>query len=228
MIVTLDGPAGAGKSTTARELARRLGWCHMDTGAMYRSVALVAIRRGIDLRDEAALAAIAAGVAIEFRGGRVWVDGEDVSEAIRTPEITTATRPVANAPPVREAMKGVQRRMAAGIDLVTEGRDQGSEVFPDAELKVFLTASPEERARRRLEEERQRGRDVTLEEILAAQQSRDDGDIHRAVGAMREPDGAEVLVTDGMSHEEVIGRLLEWIERRRPPAGPESTGRHAP
>lgn len=228
MIVTLDGPAGAGKSTTARELARRLGWCHMDTGAMYRSVALVAIRRGIDLHDEVALAAIAERVAIEFRGGGVWVDGEDVSEAIRTPEITAATRPVANAPLVRVAMKHVQRRMAHGIDLVTEGRDQGSEVFPDAELKVFLTASPEERARRRLEEERGRGRDVTLGEILAAQQSRDDGDTHRAVGAMREPDGAEVLVTDGMSHEDVIGRLLEWIDQRRPPAGQDATGRRAP
>lgn len=228
MIVTLDGPAGAGKSTTARELARRLGWCHMDTGAMYRSVALVAIRRGIDLHDEAALAAIAEGVTIEFRGGGVWVDGEDVSEAIRTPEITAATRPVANAAPVRAAMKGVQRRMADGIDVVTEGRDQGSEVFPGAELKVFLTASPEERARRRLEEERRRGRSVTLGEILAAQQSRDDGDTHRAVGAMREPDGAEVLVTDGMSHEEVIGRLLEWIDRRRPQAGREPTGPRVP
>ena len=219
MIVTLDGPAGAGKSSTARELARRLGWCHMDTGAMYRTVALVALERGVDLRDEPRLAAIAAEIVIEFRDGGVWADGRDVSEAIRTPEITAATRPVANAAPVRAAMKEVQRRMARGIDLVTEGRDQGSEVFPDAELKVFLTASPEERARRRLEEERRRGRSVTLEQILAAQQDRDDGDTHRAVGAMREPEGAEVLVTDGMTHDEVIARLLEWIDRRRPAGG---------
>ncbi len=219
MIVTLDGPAGAGKSSTARELARRLGWCHMDTGAMYRSVALVAIRSGVPLDDEAALAAIAERVKIEFRGGKVKVDEIDVTEEIRTPEITAATRPVANAPLVRAAMKRVQRRMASDIDVVTEGRDQGSEVFPDAELKVFLTASAEERARRRLDEERRRGRDTTLEQILAAQEERDDGDTHRAVGAMRQPDGAELLVTDGMGPEDVVLTLLAWVEARRP-AGP--------
>lgn len=221
MIVTLDGPAGAGKSSTAKELARRLGWCHMDTGAMYRSVALVATRDGIPLDDEPRLAEIAERIRIEFHDGGVTVDGADVSEAIRTPEITKATRPVANAPLVRAAMKRVQRRIARDIDVVTEGRDQGSEVFPDAELKVFLTASPEERARRRLAEERRRGRDTTLEQILAAQEERDDGDTHRAVGAMRQPEGAELLVTDGMGPEEVILTLLEWVEARRP-------GRRAP
>lgn len=216
MIVTLDGPAGAGKSSTAKELARRLGWCHMDTGAMYRSVALVATRDGVPLDDEARLAEIAERIRIEFHDGGVTVDGDDVSEAIRTPEITKATRPVADAPLVRAAMKRVQRRIASDIDVVTEGRDQGSEVFPDAELKVFLTASPEERARRRLAEERRRGRDTTLEQILAAQELRDDGDIHRAVGAMRQPEGAELLVTDGMGPEEVILTLLAWVEARRP------------
>jgi len=219
MIVTLDGPAGAGKSSTAGELARRLGWCHMDTGAMYRSVAFLALRDGVPLDDEAGLARIAETMRIEFRDGGVWLEGIEVNAAIRTPEITAATRPVANAPLVREAMKRVQRRMARDIDVVTEGRDQGSEVFPDAELKVFLTASPLERARRRLAEERRRGRDTTLEQILASQEERDDGDTHRAVGAMRRPDGAELLVTDGMGPEEVILTLLSWVETRRAAPG---------
>lgn len=215
MIVTLDGPAGAGKSSTARELARRLGWCHMDTGAMYRSVALVATRSGVPLDDERRLAEIVERMRIEFRQGGVWVDGAEVTHDIRTPEITAATRPVANAPLVRAAMKEVQRRLARDIDVVTEGRDQGSEVFPDAELKVFLTATPEERARRRLAEERKHGRDTTLEQILASQEERDHGDTHREVGAMRRPDGAELLVTDGMGPEQVILTLLSWVETRR-------------
>ena len=148
MIVTLDGPAGAGKSSTARELARRLGWWYMDTGAMYRAVALVATRRAIPLEDEPQLAALAESIEIRFEQGRVFVDAEDVSEAIRTADNTTATRPVANAGLVRAAMKQIQRRMAADRDVVTEGRDQGSEVFPQAELKVFLTASPEKQRHR--------------------------------------------------------------------------------
>ena len=217
MIVTLDGPAGAGKSSTARELARRLGWCYMDTGAMYRAVALVATRRAIPLEDEPQLAALAESIEIRFEQGRVFVGAEDVSEAIRTADNTTATRPVADAALVRAAMKQIQRRMAADRDVVTEGRDQGSEVFPQAELKVFLTASPEERARRRLAEERAKGRDVTLDEILASQQDRDHGDTHREVGAMRQAEGAELLHTDGMDREAVLAVLLGWIEARRPP-----------
>ena len=149
MIITLDGPAGAGKSSAARALARRLGWCYIDTGAMYRAVALAALERGITLEDSPRVAELAESIRIEFSNGAVLVDGRDVSTEIRTERITLATRPVADAPPVRDAMKKVQRRMAEGIDVVTEGRDQGSVVFPQAELKVFLTASAEERARRR-------------------------------------------------------------------------------
>lgn len=227
MIVTLDGPAGAGKSSTARELARRLGWCYMDTGAMYRAVALVATRRAIPLEDEPQLAALAESIEIRFEQGRVFVDAEDVSEAIRTADNTTATRPVANAGLVRAAMKQIQRRMAADRDVVTEGRDQGSEVFPQAELKVFLTASPEERARRRLAEERAKGGNVTLDEILASQQDRDHGDTHREVGAMRQAEGAELLDTDGMDREAVLAVLLGWIEARRP-APPTAAGARPP
>jgi len=227
MIVTLDGPAGAGKSSTARELARRLGWCYMDTGAMYRAVALVATRRAIPLEDEPQLAALAESIEIRFEQGRVFVGAEDVSEAIRTADNTTATRPVANAGLVRAAMKQIQRRMAADRDVVTEGRDQGSEVFPQAELKVFLTASPEERARRRLAEERAKGQNVTLDEILASQQDRDHGDTHREVGAMRQAEGAELLDTDGMDREAVLAVLLGWIEARRP-APPTAAGARPP
>jgi cytidylate kinase len=214
MIVTLDGPAGAGKSSTARALASRLGWCYMDTGAMYRAVAQMALDRGIPLDDSAGLAELAEAITIEFREGRVVVDGRDVSTEIRTDRITQATRPVADAPPVREAMKRVQRRMAEGIDVVTEGRDQGSVVFPAAALKVFLTASPEERARRRHHEEAARGNAASLEAILAAQSQRDEGDRTRAVGAMKPADDAVIVETDGLTAEEVVNRLVAMIEAR--------------
>lgn len=211
MIVTLDGPAGAGKSSTARALAARLGWCYMDTGAMYRAVALMALDRGIPLDDSAALAELAEGITIEFRDGRVVVDGRDVSTEIRTDRITQATRPVADAPPVREAMKRIQRRMAEGMDVVTEGRDQGSVVFPAAALKVFLTASPEERARRRHCEETARGKSVSLTAILTAQSQRDEGDRTRAVGAMKPADDAIIVETDGLAPEAVVDRLVAMI-----------------
>jgi cytidylate kinase/pantoate ligase/cytidylate kinase len=220
MIITLDGPAGAGKSSAARALAARLGWCYMDTGAMYRAVTLVALEQGISLEDAGRLAAVAEAIVIEFREGRVLVDGRDVSREIRTERITAATRPVADAPPVRAAMKRIQRRMAAGLDIVTEGRDQGSEVFPDADVKVFLTASAEERARRRHREEVMRGSGISLPDVLAAQAARDDGDRVRAVGAMRAADDALVLETDGLGPEQVVDRLVGLIEARRGPRRP--------
>jgi cytidylate kinase len=215
MIVTLDGPAGAGKSTTARALAARLGWCYLDTGAMYRTVALAALEEGLSLEDEPRLAALAESLAIQFCQGRVLVGERDVSEAIRTERVTQATRPVADAPAVREAMKHLQRRLADGLDVVTEGRDQGSEVFPLAELKVFLTASPEERARRRHREELARGGTTSLEAVLDAQSRRDAGDRDRPVGAMRPADDAVVFETDGLSPAEVLERLVELVEARR-------------
>jgi len=212
MIITLDGPAGAGKSSAARALAARLGWCYMDTGAMYRAVALTALERGIPLDDSARIAMLAEEIRIEFRDGRVNVDGRDVSADIRTERITSATRPVADAPPVRDAMKRIQRKIAAGLDIVTEGRDQGSVVFPQAELKVFLTASPEERARRRYQEEVGRGQSPTLAAVLESQSRRDDADSTRPIGAMKQADDAVMLQTDGLSADEVVQRLADMVE----------------
>jgi cytidylate kinase/pantoate ligase/cytidylate kinase len=214
MIVTLDGPAGAGKSSAARALAARLGWCYIDTGAMYRAVALVALERGVPLDDGGRLAALAERIAIEFRDGRVLADGRDVSAEIRTERVTRATRSVADAAPVREAMKRLQRRMAEGLDVVTEGRDQGSEVFPHAELKVFLTASAEERARRRHREEAERGGGASLAEVLAAQARRDEGDTVRPIGQLRAATDAVVFETDGLSRDEVVERLAALVATR--------------
>jgi cytidylate kinase len=214
MIVTLDGPAGAGKSSAARALAARLGWCYLDTGAMYRSITLMALEQGIPLDDAPRVADLVERTVIEFRDGRVLADGRDVSTEIRTDRITQATRVVADAADVRAAMKRVQQRMAEGLDVVTEGRDQGSEVFPGAELKVFLTASAEERARRRLQEELDRGRAASLAHVQESQARRDEGDRTRPVGAMRPAADAVLLETDGMSREQVVDRLAELITAR--------------
>jgi cytidylate kinase/pantoate ligase/cytidylate kinase len=214
MIVTLDGPAGAGKSSAARAVATRLGWCYLDTGAMYRSITLMALDQGIPLEDSPRVAELVERTVIEFRDGRVLADGRDVSAEIRTERITQATRAVADASDVRAAMKRVQRRMAEGLDVVTEGRDQGSEVFPDAGVKVFLTASAEERARRRVQEEIDRGRQASLADVQAAQTRRDEGDRTRPVGAMRPADDAVLLETDGLSREEVVNRIVALIDAR--------------
>jgi cytidylate kinase/pantoate ligase/cytidylate kinase len=181
---------------------------------MYRSITLMALDQGIPLEDSPRVAELVERTVIEFRDGRVLADGRDVSAEIRTERITQATRAVADAADVRAAMKRVQRRMAEGLDVVTEGRDQGSEVFPDAEVKVFLTASAEERARRRVQEEIDRGRQASLADVQAAQTRRDEGDRTRPVGAMRPADDAVLLETDGLSREEVVNRIVALIDAR--------------
>jgi cytidylate kinase len=207
MIVTIDGPAGAGKSSAARALAERMGFRFLDTGAMYRAVALAGLRAGIDLDNPEALAALARRVDIEYRDGRLWLDGEDVSEAIRTQETTAATHYAANNPAVRAHLVELQRAAAGNDDLVTDGRDQGTVVFPQAECKIFLTASPEERARRRLKEIEARGETTTLADVLADQQYRDERDANREVGPLLPAEDAVIVCTDGMGPREVIDHL---------------------
>src|SRR6056297_1401961 len=152
MIVTIDGPAGAGKSSIAREVARQLRFEFLDTGALYRAVTLGAIRAGIDLHDVDALAQFASQIDLQWQQDQIWLGGQNVSDQIRSPEVTAGIRFVADVVKIRQQLSVLQRRIAQGRDIVTEGRDQGTEVFPNADCKIFLTASPRERARRRLQQ----------------------------------------------------------------------------
>lgn len=214
MIVTIDGPAGAGKSSVSRALAARLGFHFLDTGAMYRAVALAGMRAGVDLADQPALANLARRLSIELDDDRVFVDGQEVTGEIRTFEVTSQTRFAANNPQVREHLVALQRRIAAAGDYVAEGRDQGSVVFPQAACKIFLTASPEERARRRWREMAARGETVGLDEVLAKQIARDHSDAGRNVGPLIKADDAVEFCTDGLTQDEVIDRLERLVRER--------------
>lgn len=213
MIITVDGPAGAGKSSVARALARRLGFRFLDTGAMYRAVALAAMQRRIAWQDAAAIGDLARHVGIEVSEEAVLLDGQDVTESIRTTAITAVVHHVADNAQVREHMVQLQRSVTEKGDYVTEGRDQGTVVFPDAQCKIFLTASAEERARRRMLDIQARGESVTLHEVLAQQNERDDRDRRREVGRLLRADDAVEVCTDGMTREEVVDRL-ERIARQ--------------
>jgi cytidylate kinase/pantoate ligase/cytidylate kinase len=219
MIVTIDGPAGAGKSTVARALADRLGFRFLDTGAMYRVVALAAARRNVDWEDAAALAELAHRIEIRFDGDRVFLDGRDVTREIRSSQITAHVRPVADNPGVRQRLVDLQRRIGDEGDLVTEGRDQGTVAFPHAQCKIFLTASAEERARRRVNELLQRGETTTVQEVLAQQNMRDQQDSRRPVGALIRAADAVQVSTDGMSQEQVVERLVDLVRRRQAELG---------
>jgi cytidylate kinase len=228
MIVTIDGPAGAGKSSVAHELARRLGFAVLDTGAMYRAVTLAGLRRGIDLRDEAALAALTDGMTLELPPDRVLLNGEDVTDLIRTAEVTAASGAVASNPVVRRRLNELQRQVAAGRDLVTEGRDQGTIVFPDAACKFFLVADPTERARRRQRQMEARGETVALDDLLRAQQERDARDAARDLAPMKPAPDAVVLDSTHLSVAQVVDVLEREVRWRggsatastRPPTGP--------
>ncbi len=216
-VIAIDGPVAAGKSTVARALARRLGCRYVDTGAMYRSVAWAAAQRGISLTDEAAVSALARTLDITFLSGeggqRVLVDGEDVTEAIRRPEMSEASSVVSAYPAVREAMVALQRRMGAAGDIVMEGRDIGTVVFPDAQVKVYLDASLDERAGRRFRELQERGERVSFEEVRRALAQRDRRDSTRAHSPLRVAPGALVVDSTGRTVADVVEEIIRRMDR---------------
>jgi len=209
MVIAIDGPAGAGKSSVARATARALGFTYLDSGAMYRCVALAALERGVDLSDGAALGRLADGLEIGMREDRVELGGHEVSAAIREPRVTEAASQVSVHPPVRAAMVARQRAMIAAGRYVAEGRDIGTVVSPEAPLKVFLTASAEERARRRAAQS-----GVEEAAVLAAQLQRDERDEGREHGALRAaPDAVEIDTTQ-LSLDEVVDRIVAMARRK--------------
>jgi cytidylate kinase len=214
MIVTIDGPAGAGKSSAARALAERLGFRFLDTGAMYRAVAYAAILRRLDWNDPAALANLAEQLQIEMEDDRVLLDGADVSAEIRTVAVTEATKYAADNPAVRAHLVKLQQAFGRGRNIVTEGRDQGTVVFPAAECKIYLTATPAERARRRLQELQSQGQAADFESVLASQTERDARDATREVGAMYQAADAIELLTDGLNPTEVVDRMEALVRSR--------------
>jgi len=209
MVIAIDGPAGAGKSTVARALAARLGITYLNSGAMYRAVALAALRAGAPVDDEEGVGEIAAGLGLELRAGRVELDGEDVSEEIRSPEVSAAASRVSVHPAVRAAMIARQRALIEAGDYVAEGRDIGTVVSPDAPLKVFLTASPQERARRRAAETGEHTRDV-----LDALAVRDGRDTEREHGALRAAEDAVEVDTTGLDPDAVVERITVLARER--------------
>ena len=211
MIVTIDGPAGAGKSSAARGLAQRLGFDYLDTGAMYRCVALAGVRAQVDWQHPEQLTALTARLHIDLTGNRVLLDGQDVTAEILSPEITRLVQHAAGNNERRRLLVLHQKRFGDGRNLVTEGRDQGTVVFPHAECKIFLTASPDERARRRHAELMAKGENITLSQVESQQKLRDDQDEQREYGGMRMAPGAVPISTTGLTLEQVIDRLEQEV-----------------
>ena len=214
MIVTIDGPAGAGKSTIARALARRLGFRFLDTGAMYRAVALAAIENQLDWGKPEQLVDLTSRLRLNVSEQCVQIDGRDVTQKIRTAAVTGATHHAANNPGVRKILVELQRQAAGNDDIVTEGRDQGTVVFPQAECKIYLTATPEERARRRAEELTARGEPTTIAEVLKNQNQRDQRDASRPVGPMVAAHDAIEVATDGLTPEQVLDQLEALVRAK--------------
>ena len=213
--VAIDGPAGAGKSTLARRLAAELGYIYVDTGAMFRTIGLYALRAGKDPKDNEAVNALLPEISLKFAfiGGEqhIYLNGEDVSTAIRTEEVDMAASAVGANPEVRAFLLGMQRDMAKTQDVLMDGRDIGTVVLPDATVKIFLTASPEARATRRWKEYQQKGVEVSYEEVLADVRQRDYQDTHRAAAPLRQADDAQLLDTSEMNFEQSLEAMKKMI-----------------
>jgi cytidylate kinase len=214
-VVTIDGPAGAGKSTVARQLAAHLGYGFLDTGAIYRSVALLARERGVAWSDGPTLGALAAGLEVRFEGGnRVVVDGADVSAAIRTPEISEGASRVSALPEVRGALLSLQRSVGSRGRVVAEGRDTGTVVFPGAPAKFYLTAAPAERARRRALELAAAGKPADVAQVLREMQLRDERDSTRSVSPLRKASDAVEIDTSALTPAEVVAQMAAIVRAR--------------
>ncbi len=215
--VAIDGPSGVGKSTTARRLAERLSYPYLDTGAMYRAVGVLARRSGIGVDDEAALAGLTAALQFSFPSVagelRILVDGEDLSAAIRTPEASMDASSVSRHPAVRRALVALQRALGQAGGVVMEGRDIGTVVMPDAEVKVFLDADPRVRGQRRLEDLRAQGTEADLDEVVRAIEERDHQDRTREDSPLRQAEDAIRLDTTDLPVEEVVDQLVDRVRR---------------
>ena len=215
-VIAIDGPSGSGKGTISRSLATRLGWHLLDSGALYRLAALAALRSGADFDDPKSLAAAAAAMDVQFgRPGdteRIYLDGADVTAELRTESAGAAASRVAALSPVRAALLARQRAFARSPGLVADGRDMGTVVFPDAALKVFLTASAEERTLRRHKQLKEKGIDVSLPDLSREIAHRDERDANRSVAPLRPAADARVIDSTRLTPEEVIARILSWLE----------------
>ncbi len=219
MIIAIDGPAGSGKSTVSKIIAKKLGFLYLDTGAIYRAVGYLATKEGIDLENEKALVELIRRMDIAIipseGNQRVIVNEEDVTEKIRTEEIGMAASTVSKHPAVRAALLELQRNFGKKYNLVTEGRDTTTVVFPDADVKIFLTASPEVRAQRRLKELHERGITRDYREILEAIKLRDKQDMERKVAPLKPAEDAVIIDTSNMEIHEVVKKILDIVEKTR-------------
>jgi CMP/dCMP kinase len=214
VIIAIDGPSGAGKGTIARTLAQELGYRHVDTGAMYRAVAWQAVQQGLALDDEDAIAERARGSEIIVEGGVVMIDGRDITRAVRTPEIDSAASAVARLPRVREVLVAQQRELGRGGDIVMEGRDIGTVVFPDADVKIYLDASEEERARRRVTDAAHTSSQAGHAAVAEAIKARDTADSTRKASPLMMAPDAIRIDTTSMSVIEVVDRALVIVRNR--------------
>ena len=212
--VTIDGPAGSGKSTIARQVAERLGFVYLDTGALYRAAAIAVDDAGVDPSDGDACAQVARHAGIELQRGRVSIRGRDVTQAIRSHHISFLSSRIAVHPQVREALLSLQRSFREKSPLVAEGRDTGSVVFPDADAKIYIDASTEERARRRHEELAEKGSDISYEKVLEDLKERDQRDASRDIAPLVVPEHAVVVDTTHLKIDEVISQVMEVIQEK--------------